>query len=297
LSKDNLDKIQKRIITGGSVCGCVCSYFCQSNAILLACLILFGCRHGSQTVVNDLILLDAYGNLPSIELRLTDIADVSFIYLNPTKENLFLGVTSLQRNLFVYQGNIFAGDIYILSSSRLIKYDFNGEPLHVFGGERGRGPGEYLSLTTFLVDTLANEVILYSSESQKFVVWDLDGKFKREKFFDSNSFNASIFDAIENINEKYMLAYKSNSFEVNNSNETKIRGKLFKLFDKRTLEEVDFIDFEFAKPAKMYIWLFHHLTTTKEGIYISSYRTDTIYFMDRELNLFPRFVDITKYTG
>jgi len=269
---------------------------------LIIFIMLIGCRSGNQTAVD---MLDANQDKDRIDLQIADIAEISYIPLKYGTENILVGTTSLTRNLFISHDKIFLGDIFY-QSPKLISYDFIGEPIHVFG-TYGRGPGEYINLTGFVVDTLADEVIIYDGLQSKFVVFSTTGVFKHEKLLEGGL--KTNYSNIENINERYMLAYKDNSRVIGDEDivlangqlfisktNPVIWGKVFTLYDKRTLEEVDFLDFEYEKPSRFQIFTIqNNLTTTKEGVYITSARTDTIYFMNRELKLVPRFIDVTKY--
>ena len=269
---------------------------------LIIFIMLFGCRSENQTTVD---ILDANQDSNRIDLKITDIADISYIPLKYGSEKILIGTSSVVRNILISHDKIFLGDTSP-QSPKLISYDFNGEPIHVFGSY-GRGPGEYIDLKGFVVNMFANEVIIYDSQQSKFVVFSTTGVFKREKFLEGGL--KTNYSAVENINDRYMLAYKDDSQVIGNEDIVLANGqlfmsksnpitwgKLFTLYDKQTLSEVDFFDFEYEKPSRFQIFtILHNLTTTKEGVYIASARTDTIYFMNKELELVPRFVDATKY--
>ena len=277
----------------------------KKSITLIMCIVLFGCRTGNQTVFDELVLLDANQDKDNIDLLITDIADVFYIPLKYGAENVIVGTTTVGRNIFVYRDIIFLGDDSF-ASPKLIAYSFEGEPIRVFGSF-GRGPREYADLKGFIVDTLADEVIIYDQLYGKFVVFSTTGAFKREELLGRSQ--KSFYSTIENMNERYMLAYKDDSLVMSDKdvhapngqvymgqNSLIARGKVFTLYDKQTLSEVDFSDFEYKKPLRWQIFtILNNLTTTKYGVYITSARTDTIYFMDKELRLIPRFVDITKY--
>ena len=279
-----------------------------SSFSLIMYIMLFGCHSGDQTV-NDggLVLLDANQKGARMDLHITDVADVYLIPLRFGPDNVLLNITSARRSLFVFHNEIFLGN-WLRDHPLLVVYNFQGEPIRLIGS-RGRGPGEYLQLSGFIVDTLANEIITYDRDANKFLVYSTTGIFKRERFVENNGLYTQYTD-IENINDRYMLAYKDNSREVSDktwevmgvpivqANTIYNRGRTFTLYDKQTLSEVDFLNFDFARPSQ---WnakiLFHNLTTTENGVYITSQRTDTIYFMDRNLELSPQFVDVTNYSA
>ena len=73
-------------------------------------------------------------------------------------------------------------------------------------------------------------------------------------------------------------------------------GKPIMIIDKQTLTEVPYSIFEYANPK---IWdvktINYNLTSSSDGVYITSERTDTIYFINRNLEIIPKFRDITDY--
>ena len=314
-----LDRFQQNDLIGDVSCCCTCNFFgCSDESavagvigaslkktqslILILFIVLFGCRSDNQAAID---MLDANQDQNRIDLQITDIADISYIPLKYGAENIVVGTTSVTRNIFVSHDKIFLGDVFY-QSPKLISYDFNGEPIHVFGSY-GRGPGEYVNISGFIVDMPTDEVIIYDALQSKFVVFGTTGIFKREKFLEGGV--KTNYSAIENINERYMLAYKEDSKVIGNEdifsangqlfmskNNPVTWGKLFTLYDKQTLSEVDFLDFEYERPSRFQIYtILNNLTTTRDGVYVTSARTDTIYFMNRELELMPRFVDVTRY--
>lgn len=273
--------------------------------LLFAILItLTGCRNGNQLALDQLILLDANQDKNRIDLSISDIAEISYIPLQFGSENTLVG-NPVGRSVFVSHDRIFLSDDS-MESPKLITYNLDGEPIRTFGSY-GRGPGEYMNISGFLVDTIANEVIIYDFMQRKFIVFDINGAFKRDKNLERGSKTA--YSAIENINEHYMLAYKDDSKVTTDvelpaayanlrleRNKSTVWGKLFTLYDKQTLSEVEFSDFEYEKPNRWMVYtILQNLTTVKEGLYITSARSDTTYFLDKELNLIPRFVDVTEY--
>ena len=254
-------------------------------------LFLIGCHSSNQSVTNGLILLDANKDDGVAKLKLSDIADITYIPLEFGPEQILWGSYLRVRGLFVFDDKFLLVDSDPLSL-KIVVYDFSGQPLFTIGSS-GRGKGEYLDLGGTLVDTLANEVIIYDRMQSKFVVYSTTGQFKREKFLNDNG-QALFYSCIENMNDRYMLAYHNNTQYIR-ENRLISHGKTFTLYDKQTLSEVEFINFEYEKPGRWpdFTAILYGLTTTKDGVYITNIRCDTIYFMDKELRLTPKFVDIT----
>jgi len=279
----------------------------QRSIVLVAsfiiCTMLIGCHSGNQSV-NDtgLVLLDANQAKATLDVRITDVADVYIIPLKIGSVNVLLGRSHLRRTLFVFNDEIFIGENSQFNP-QLAVFNFKGEPLRLIGSH-GRGPGEYSSMNGFIVDTMTNEVIIFDQAASKLMVYSTTGSFKREQLLEGSA----RYTDIENMNDQYLLAYNGRSkvktgetitaayASILEPNTLYDRGKAFTLYDKQTLAEVDFCNFEYAKPAQRFTYaLYSYLTTTKDGVYITNTRSDTIYFIDRNVNFFPKFVDVTDY--
>ena len=259
-------------------------------------VVLFSC-HQNNIVNPAFILIDGNQKFPELVLKLSDIADISYIPLS-TKDTIF-GYS--YGPIFVYGDKIFIGD-NIESDPKLLVYDRTGILVNVFGSS-GRGPGEFMGVNGLVVDTMANELTLYDNRLKKIIVYSTDGRFKREKNFGEIYEKQSLFDAIEIINDDYLLVYFGRSMSVVSEDIAFLRkgqvlstGKTFIIVDKQTLTEVPFDFFDYEKPADFNVFtLKNYLTTTKDGVYITNERSDTIFFMNRDLEVIPKFIDITDY--
>jgi len=273
---------------------------------LTLCLyvIFYGCSQNSIDHSN-IILIDANKKYPILELKLSELADISYIALKT--EGVIFGYSSAHRRLFVYRDKIFIGDRYMYDP-KLVIYDRTGVPIQIIGSY-GRGPGEYMNMNAFVVDTLTNEVTIYDNTQKKIIVYGIDGKFKREKNLEQINRGQKSFEGIEIINDNYLLAYNNRSISIHENDyyiddskqlgrEGQIvrYGKPIMIIDKQTLTEVSYSNFEYAKPK---IWdvrtINYNLTSSNDGVYITTERTDTIYFMNRNLEIIPKFRDITDY--
>jgi len=262
--------------------------------------------HQHNTVDSDIILIDANKKYPALDLKLSDIAEISYIPLKT--EGVIFGYPGASRRLFVYRDKIFIADRF-RSDPKLIVYDHTGNPIQIIGSY-GRGPGEYVGLSDFVVDTLTNEVIIYDDHQRKLIVYGIDGKFKREKSLKEINRDQKQLTAIEMINDNFLLAYNGRSITVHNKDfnagdipvgkagQIVPTGKPIMIIDKQTLTETSSLNFEYAKPG---LWdvlcIMYYLTTLREGVYITNERSDTIYFMNRNLELIPKFRDVTDYGG
>ena len=271
--------------------------------VFCLCTCLCGCNHNNLES-SDLITIDAYKNYPKLDLKLSEIADVSYIPLKT--DDVLMSDRSMTRRIFVHKDKIYIGDYYP-DNPKLVVFDRNGN-LVQFVGSMGRGPGEYVSLHAFVVDTLTHEITIFDLRQLKFIVYNIDGKFLREKNLKEIYHDQKWIDAIEIINDDNILAYNSRSTEVSTADvrlegmlvakkgQVSTYGKTLLTIHKQTLLENPFQGFEFAKPATARLFtILYPLTTQRDGVYISSDRSDTIYFMNRNLEIIPKFRDVTDY--
>ena len=166
--------------------------------------------HQHKTIDSDIILIDANKKYPALDLKLNDIAEISYIPLKT--EGVIFGYNSAPRRLFVYRDKIFIGDRYMYDP-KLVIYDRTGVAIQIIGSY-GRGQGEYMNMEAFVVDTLTNEVTIYDNTQKKIIVYGIDGKFKREKNLEQINRGQKSFEGIEIINDNYLLAYNNRSISI-----------------------------------------------------------------------------------
>ena len=263
--------------------------------ILSFSLVLLSCNQNSENDTN-IILIDANKKYPELELKLSDLADILYIPLE--NNEIIFGYPSAGHMLFVYDNKIFIGD-QISSDPKLLVYDLNGKHIGTFGSY-GRGPGEYLSIRSFVVDSLTNEVTLYDREQKKFIVYGLDGKFRFEKSLWQINHEQEAMTEMEIINDDYLLVFNHYSQLIAERYNQQVLslGKTMFIIDKQTLTEIPFLSFEYANPrSTSKVVVMNNLTPSKEGIYITSERSDTIFFMNRNLEIIPKFRDVTDYAN
>ena len=280
-----------------------CNITQQLLGIFFLSLFLCGC-YREKGDGSGIILIDGNKKYPELNLRLSDIADVSYVPLKT--DGVLFGYSQASRALFVHGNKIFIGDRF-RDDPKLVMYDFNGTFLQLFGSY-GRGPGEYMDLKGFAVDTLTSEVIIYDNFQKKLIVYGMEGKFRREKSLKEMCPDQQTFQDFEIINNDCFVFYNERSLTVADMDfsaeglEFAKKGQFFPtgktllIIDKQTLSEVPFPEFEYAKAG---VWLeyclYYHLTTLRDGIYMTTERADTIYYMNRDLEITPKFRDITDY--
>ena len=274
-------------------------------SVLFALVLLCSCHQNNTVADNyDIIPINADKNHPLINLKLSEIAEISYIPLKT--DDILISNGSMSRMIFLYKDKIYVGD-HDLNHPKLVVFDRFGSLVQVIGS-KGRGPGEYINLTAFAVDTITNEIFVFDRRQLKFIVYDIDGKFKREKSLQEMNRDQKWLDEIEIINDNYILAYNKRSLEVATADfrageilvvkkgQTLTFGKTIMIIDKQTLSEVRYRNFEYAKAGMFRVYtVFYPLISLSGGVYIASERSDTIYFMNRNLEIIPKFRDVTDY--
>ena len=190
----------------------------RSLKILLLFLLLFsGCnkQQKSKTDVVPSISVDFAYSQPNLELN--DIAkSISFIRLETNSDCLLRGISKVE---------IHDGRIYIFDSSypgNLYCFDFHGKFMFKVG-ERGNGPGEYVSLLDFAVD-IENKCLWLGDDAKKILKYDLYGIFLEQHITDFSIKNLCIIDAKEGLMAIRLGYYKDKdySFIIYSMKEEKI---------------------------------------------------------------------------
>jgi len=265
----------------------------EQRKLLTLCfgLLLCSCSQNDNNE-SDIILIDASKKYPKLELRLSDIAEIAYIPLK--SDDVILGYPSVTRALFVYRDKIVLGD-KISTDPKLLVYDRTGTHIQTIGSY-GRGPGEYMGIRDFVVDTLSNEIILYDNVQRMLIVYGLDGKFRRNKSLNQIDSGQTMLTGIENMNDSTLLVFNNASliFSERRGGVEFSTGKTMMILDKQTLSAIPSQSFGFARPSYSdRPTILPYLTTTKEGVYITSERSDTIFFMNKNLEVIPKFRDVT----
>ncbi len=255
-------------------------------------LLIIGCA-GNQTsdVVDGIIRFNQQGQYPSIDLNLSDIADVEFIKLKDSD------------SAFIYQPyfprNTYFGDDYIIVGNYTAR-DFSGFGVYKFNRQGnyigritgfGRGPGEFASLAKMSVEA-DSSILLFSMPEHRIVKVNSSGEYLGQWILPRGHSEAQLLG-------NSVVIYDRISKYINNKGQIVERGAPLKAFDLSTTEVTDLLTDEYtngvvqdnregsATQSKIFS---HHrnLIKTKDGVYFSSMRFDTVYFINRDLEVIPK---------
>ncbi|OFY45137.1 MAG: hypothetical protein A2X18_14505 [Bacteroidetes bacterium GWF2_40_14] len=266
-------------------------WFFVSTAIFI---IILSC---STQPHDKIIEIDANKNYPELDLRLSDIADISYIPLKFGKDTMTI-IGELPRQVFVTSDRIFLGDINTIDP-KIVVYSLKGEPLYRIG-DKGNGPGELVSGSfCFSVDTIKKEVYIWGTREEQLYVFSLEGQYKKSK----KDYGSSLsFNNIENINNTTLVGFNPKAIYyqpewIAKGNKVMNFGRRsLSYIDKDSLTLLDVPDINFSRIHTSKIGTSGmSITTTSKGCYFFSFRSDTTFFMDDSLKITPKFVDVTKY--
>ncbi len=103
-----------------------------------------------------------------------DLADITYIPLKQNPNFLLSGQYLNDGRTIQIVGN----KIYIMDNSVLYVFDEQGNPVRKID-RRGKGPGEYVYTSYFLVDEANSEIFIHDLYEDEMVVCDLSGQLKR----------------------------------------------------------------------------------------------------------------------
>lgn len=229
-------------------------------------------------------IFNANENYPEIDLKLSDVADVEYIQLNPGKDSILItGFTNKAREIYIANNKIFLLDY----NKKIVIYDRDGNPITKIA-DIGRGPREFIGLIDFLADSTKNEIYCFAGDGKKLLVYDFNGKYLRH--FSSDK--VIYFQNVCLIENSEFLGYR----RVFRDGDT--RPVLTILSSKFEIQSS--IPFNYKRPYVFDpdgVLEYSSIINSNNGNFLFSLRSDTIYFLNNKLKIIPRFVDKTPYTS
>lgn len=245
------------------------------NYILILFLLLISCKNSK--VGYDSIKCDGI-NINPQECKdefLSNIVDsIKYIKLETSNDNLIGNVDKV-----VFASNY----IFILDKSitrSIFRFDLAGNYLGKIN-KIGKGPGEYIKIRDFLVDTIKKTIEVYEPQQRKIIVYDYEGNFKT--FLPIGL----LFSNFEKLNDKYVL----HTNKMINSHKNKPLN--YSLLIVNNSGELDSRYFPFDPKLKTNNVSYDVLKViTKDdsgNIYISKLLNDSIFLISNN-HLFPKYV-------
>ncbi|MDL2265414.1 6-bladed beta-propeller [Parabacteroides sp. OttesenSCG-928-G07] len=265
--------------------------------ILAIYLIVNGCN-SSQPTQGDIIQIDVTKNYPEKEIKLTDIADISYIQLSEEDEDyLFEGfIATITQNTIVVFSNR-TGDFFFFGKDGKPKSRFN---------RKGNGPEEYVSLLSAVYDEQTDELFVYDMKMIR--VYSSAGEYKRSLFIPKETWigELRLFDDTSLLlydNYDLVRFAESSSFEGTEDEPRDNKNAYVSPFvrisrvDGSVLENIkipqDFtIDLAAIAPGIGAIGnsisgIKPRMTTYQNGVLLNHQEMDTIYLYDKSHRIIP----------
>jgi hypothetical protein len=256
--------------------------------LIISVCAFVSCGQEGKDYVDGVIVFDNSKNYPELDLRLSDVADVTYIPLRGEDEGYLVSQFDWNGNLAFIDGD----EIYFLSDNNgvVYVYDMSGNPLRKLD-RRGRGSQEYGSyIRDFWVSRESNSLYVHGDLGTILEYDATSFDFKRRVPLPLDVLPHSIVP----FGDDYALLHNYYQFENNDAEAT------FYLLSKPDWEPTP-LSVEMQRP---YVHDFNGALTYpgliygKGGVFLHNMRSDTISWIDNNTRkTTPRMVDKTNYPG
>ncbi len=258
-------------------------------AVSLFICTLAACGRGGGDYVDGVIVFDNAKNYPELDLKLSDVADVTYIPLKGVEE----GYLVTPFNWFGNNAYIDDDEIYFKSrnSETIYVFDMSGNPVRQLD-RRGRGPGEYgVLIYNFWMEPERNSVCVIGTDYML-------------KEYDATSFefkvNGHQFEFADgptdmlSLNSEYSIEHDR---RVGRSDTDPATFFLRSKTDRKSQPLPPLMERSYSMDES-YLLTYPGLTYGRGGVFMNNTRCDTIWWIDRQtLEVRPRMVDKSSYSG
>lgn len=145
----------------------------------------------------ELVTINVESDYPEKELILQDIVDVEYVPLETNDEFINKGwVKAVGKNLLAIVNGGTDGEIFLYDRT-------TGKGIRKIN-RKGQGGEEYTQITQIVLDEEQNEMFIVDYPRQKFMVYNLEGKFLRSFNFDENSYYSFVYP----YDKAHLIVYK-----------------------------------------------------------------------------------------
>lgn len=213
---------------------------------------------------------------PETKIRLSELADPSYIPLGTNDDVILkLNGTSEGNEYFLTSDLVYLQE----GQSQLYIFKKDGTPLKAIS-RQGGGPEEYAWISSYVVDTLGNELFVQDIHRKRTVVYDTDGNFKRTF--------PNLAKEIVLLNDSLLL----NFFQYNP------KGPRYSVIRKSNGNTVKELPIRFNTKLPHDSWgrlAYGSLIKSPNGAFLSNLGNDTVFEIRKELNILPRIIDKSDY--
>ena len=249
--------------------------------IWLTCLgLFFSCSTKQES---ELITIDVNKSYPMKKLKISDLADVSYVKL------------STERDFLVKSRVLATSDNYIVTkggSQNILVFDKQGNPVYSFSHE-GNGPHEYLNASTVMIDEKESLLYIHDIQLQKMFAYRLDGEFVYE--YDTDNFRF-----VYQFNENHFIIYHQITNRINAdmtpyfSIVNKKTGQLVKKIEvPQAINKIVNLEVTMGEGEQKMVYSAMHLPlirTLDDDFLLNELSSDTIYRIHQDLSMEPWIV-------
>lgn len=253
--------------------------------LFLSTLVLSCSSH--KQAKEELAFIDASINYPEKEISLTDIADITYVYLDSKNDDyLYKG-----RVDYVTQNRIVVID---RSSHSILFFSKEGSPVSRFN-RRGQGPEEYADAASLMYDEKNDDVFVSPDFSNQIMVYSSGGEFKPKITLPQMNINGqmALFD------DQSILVYDNTklwrAIMQNKSTEQVIDSTYFLIFktDGAVQEYIQLpnkcIDLSPKDPDGVFVGQISYGRVRKcsDGLFLYNPESDTVFLYRKDKSLTP----------
>lgn len=231
--------------------------------------VLLGCSCTSTDQEKGLTTIDLSKDYPKKEILLSEIADIQYVYMN-------------EGNDYIYGGNpLYVSDhtFVFYSEGSFLFFTKDGQPKSKFN-HQGNGPDEYDYFSKVVYDEANDE--LYILSEKRLIVYSSSGVHKRTIALSLS--DDKRITSMANYDNGSLLLFDSDNFVLI----SKADGSELKRLDVSSGEKVKLYAIkQDEQRVSVIASTQNQIVNYKDGLLLSDYSTDTVYFFNKNKELIP----------
>lgn len=231
--------------------------------------VLLGCSCTSTDQEKGLTTIDLSKDYPKKEILLSEIADIQYVYMN-------------EGNDYIYGGNpLYVSDhtFVFYSEGSFLFFTKDGQPKSKFN-HQGNGPDEYDYFSKVVYDEANDE--LYILSEKRLIVYSSSGVHKRTIALLLS--DDKRITSMANYDNGSLLLFDSDNFVLI----SKADGSELKRLDVSSGEKVKLYAIkQDEQRVSVIASTQNQIVNYKDGLLLSDYSTDTVYFFNKNKELIP----------
>ena len=276
------------------ISGNVMKYLWHIYVIGISCL--FSCANNVADIQDGVIVFDSRKEYPVLDLKLSELAEVSFVKIKGEDSvNFLTHAYDLPENIYVDNNRIIIGDclpnkdIEPKNDHIIYLFDETGDFIRSFG-RSSRNPNEWQSSIRMLYDSHNEEVITHQISYFGNILerYDIHGNHLSTDTLDNPYRNSICIDRkiiLQNIYTKYAVVGKISGTGGKSINVYDIDSKSYESVEPYPHEQT-ILELESSAP--------HALYASEKGIYVTDKRSDIVYLFDKDYKFLPKFKSVRE---